>query len=219
MRCERVEGSEIQFIGGVEFVLRLVEIEAPRSEVLPAATSSRPLEAAPPDAKRGEARCFAVPPGGKIYVCTRAAGHDGEHVAREVGGNVCARWHEVPVAAKPPLDPHAERRAREAPLVALVAAVPEGLDPVGWRAAVLQNAERGIYNMRDPLQSAEFFRSWPNCEAAIREVAATGTIRSGFGECARSAANAYRRALTRQPPPMRPGRVLTCNAYDVPGQP
>lgn len=29
------------------------------------------------------------------------------------------------------------RRVREAPLVALVAAVPEGLDPVGWRAAVL----------------------------------------------------------------------------------
>lgn len=29
------------------------------------------------------------------------------------------------------------RRNREAPLVALVAAVPEGLDPIGWRAAVL----------------------------------------------------------------------------------
>ncbi len=29
------------------------------------------------------------------------------------------------------------RRAREAPIVALVNAVPEGLDPIGWRAAVL----------------------------------------------------------------------------------
>lgn len=37
-------------------------------------------------------------------------------------------------AAAAPTD---DRRAREAPLVALVNAVPEGLDPNGWRAAVL----------------------------------------------------------------------------------
>ena len=33
--------------------------------------------------------------------------------------------------------PAAKRAKQEAPLVALVAAVPEGLDPIGWRAAVL----------------------------------------------------------------------------------
>jgi hypothetical protein len=33
--------------------------------------------------------------------------------------------------------PAAMRAKQEAPLVALVAAVPEGLDPIGWRAAVL----------------------------------------------------------------------------------
>lgn len=38
-------------------------------------------------------------------------------------------------------DPHAERRAREAPLVALVSQVPEGLDATGWRAAVLAYRE------------------------------------------------------------------------------
>lgn len=39
------------------------------------------------------------------------------------------------------MTPEAKRRAAEAPLVALVAAVPEGLDPIGWRAAVLAFVE------------------------------------------------------------------------------
>ena len=38
------------------------------------------------------------------------------------------------------------RRAAEAPLVALVKAVPEGLDPLGWRAAVLGLRERHLSN-------------------------------------------------------------------------
>ena len=42
--------------------------------------------------------------------------------------------------------PAAMRAKQEAPLVALVAAVPEGLDPIGWRAAVLALAERAGSN-------------------------------------------------------------------------
>ena len=38
--------------------------------------------------------------------------------------------------------PAAMRAKQEAPLVALVAAVPEGLDPIGWRAAVLAVCEK-----------------------------------------------------------------------------
>lgn len=41
------------------------------------------------------------------------------------------------------------RRNREAQLVALVAAVPEGLDPIGWRAAVLACVEHRNGNASD----------------------------------------------------------------------
>ena len=45
--------------------------------------------------------------------------------------------------------PAAKRAKQEAPLVALVAAVPEGLDPIGWRAAVLACVEHRNGNASD----------------------------------------------------------------------
>jgi uncharacterized membrane protein len=55
------------------------------------------------------------------------------------------------------------RRNREAPLVALVAAVPEGLDPIGWQAAVLAEAEGPGH-----LTSSEAREFGAQVEAAVR---------------------------------------------------
>jgi len=58
---------------------------------------------------------------------------------------------------------HDARRQKEAALVALVAAVPEGLDPVGWRAAVLAEVEGPGH-----LTSSEASEFGAQVEAAVR---------------------------------------------------
>jgi hypothetical protein len=95
------------------------------------------------------------------------------------------------------------RRAREAPLVALVAAVPEGLDANGWRAAVLAVAEaRSIGDL-----SSVFV------DGAMSEAtkALSGSRDVGGGESriypmARLAVAAYRRAVAPQGPRPAPLR-------------
>jgi hypothetical protein len=52
------------------------------------------------------------------------------------------------------MTPGARRPAQEAPLVALVAAVPAGLDPAGWRAAVLA-ANESFAPLRGDIEHAE----------------------------------------------------------------
>jgi len=100
----------------------------------------------------------------------------------------------------------AKRREAEAPLVALVATVPEGLDPNGWRAAVLAAYEDVSGQFSGPLDSQEF---GAHCEAAIR---------GGGLDAFADARHAYRRAIAphKAPPPVRKTRgvSLPCDAYD-----
>lgn len=104
----------------------------------------------------------------------------------------------------------AERIKREAPLVALVAAVPEGLDPTAWRAAVLAATER--YPMSD-------IGTWR--DRFVREVAdlcrSGAFVPPGTLTAVVLAVTAYRRALAphKAPPPERhiqQVRVLPCDA-------
>jgi hypothetical protein len=90
------------------------------------------------------------------------------------------------------------RRNREAPLVALVAAVPEGLDPVGWRAAVLAAAER--YPETSGRGSAQWVRT---VSALLRsgDHVPPGSLTSVV-----LAVVAYRRALAPQDPRPVPER-------------
>lgn len=93
-----------------------------------------------------------------------------------------------------PMTPEAERRRRDTPLVALVNAVPEGLDATGWRAAVL--AVREEYLDGD---------AW-TMRAVIEH---TATCLRGQGEpvseTTRRAIAAYRRAIEpHKAPPRQP---------------
>lgn len=111
----------------------------------------------------------------------------------------------------------AYRREQEAPLVALVAAVPEGLDPIGWRAAAISTDEAFV---RMPADVRPDPGGWGwRLERTIRGDRVLASEGTWMHAALSNGRDAYRRALTRQPPPMRPGRVLACNAYDVPGQP
>lgn len=87
-----------------------------------------------------------------------------------------------------------KRREREAPLVALVAAVPEGLDPIGWRAAVLAETD-GI----DPrmVDHGKILAALP--------VALLGDDRDTSGGWWLKGCAAYQRAIAphKAPPPER----------------
>jgi hypothetical protein len=88
----------------------------------------------------------------------------------------------------------AHRVATEAPLVALVAAVPDGLDARGWTAAVLAHVEH-LRCGSISIQWAELardFETWLRAELQ----------RASGSEYARDAAAAYRRAIA--PPGPRP---------------
>lgn len=62
------------------------------------------------------------------WLCRVDAASEGIEWLAQLFGLLFKIWNESPME---------RRRQQEAPLVALVNAVPEGLDPVGWRAAVL----------------------------------------------------------------------------------
>lgn len=88
------------------------------------------------------------------------------------------------------------RLNREAPLVRLVNEVPEGLDPIGWRAAVLAVAE--LLRMSESAHTQEFWRAWPRCVDAIETAARTGRLPEREGTAHRAACQ-YLRALTPSP--------------------
>jgi hypothetical protein len=92
---------------------------------------------------------------------------------------------------------HDARRAAEAPLVALVNACPEGLDPVGWKAAVLAADEHWRRTAPGYRWEAAPFTHWLRVVLSGKAAAPDSAV----GE----AAAAYRRALTphKAPPPER----------------
>lgn len=84
------------------------------------------------------------------------------------------------------------RRAREAPIVALVNAVPEGLDAIGWRAAVLA--------AREYWQRHKVLPNWPNAIEAISFTmfvsrSILGTFTPDPTSCVGTSLVAYRRAI------------------------
>ncbi|MEK9646169.1 MAG: hypothetical protein VW547_11560 [Alphaproteobacteria bacterium] len=97
------------------------------------------------------------------------------------------------------------RAESEAPLVALVAAVPEGLDPVGWRAAVLAVAEatsrdeNRATRMRAPDTIDEDVIAWLRATIGKPCDLPTWTTR-------RRMHDAYRRAIAPQGPRPAPFR-------------
>ena len=112
-----------------------------------------------------------------------------------------------------------ERRQREAPLVALVAACPEGLDPNGWRAAVLAiNETQGDFD-----GSGVDLWIGHKCTAAVRLFVGGSRSAPDSEAVAWSmqdvAVHAYRRALTpaaKVAPERRSGGkaapVIVCDA-------
>ena len=99
-----------------------------------------------------------------------------------------------------PRKEQAMRRAAEAPLVALVAAVPKGLDPVGWRAAVLAVHEAsGDRPTPDAWADAE-------CEKALRIMVAIGVAADAYSDIEQLALDAYARAVAPQGPRPAPER-------------
>jgi hypothetical protein len=84
--------------------------------------------------RKASAAAWAVMPQGMEVAAQM--GHEAAIGASVLGFFVFLRrlWDE---------DPAQVRAKREAPLVALMNACPEGLDPVGWRAAVLAMHENG----------------------------------------------------------------------------
>ena len=93
-----------------------------------------------------------------------------------------------------------DRRAREAPLVALVAAVPEGLDPVGWRAAVLAAVEA---------DGPDRAMSWmASTLPSVLRKAQEDDPRLGFGRKLTPFVDAYRRAMAPQGPRPVPERRI-----------
>jgi hypothetical protein len=96
---------------------------------------------------------------------------------------------EFPAAARD------ERRAKEAPLVALVANVPEGLDANGWRAAVL-----GFTDHPAPVNA---FEKVPRLANALREfVTVLAVARAPMADVAEAIVD------TQPDDDMRTGRVL-----------
>ena len=94
----------------------------------------------------------------------------------------------------------AKRRAADAPLVALVAAVPPGLDPIGWRAAVLAVHEvSGDVATPDAWADAE-------CEKALRIMVAIGVAADAYSDIEQLALDAYARAVAPQGPRPAPER-------------
>ena len=92
-------------------------------------------------------------------------------------------------------DCKAVRREKEAALVALVAAVPEGLDPIGWRAAVLAVHEHhGRY--ADRLRG-DLFAEW--LAFVLREGLTAGEVDGYHGLGYLEGLDAYQRAITPAP--------------------
>lgn len=92
-----------------------------------------------------------------------------------------------------------DRLSHESPLVALVNAVPEGLDPVGWRAAVLFLYEDAVPGGHD-----ERLRRWPEWSKAplatlIAVVRGEAALREPVITIGEEAALVYRRALAFTP--------------------
>jgi len=81
--------------------------------------------------------------GAEMQIGTQGASVPHKTVLKRAGCSLLPRGlATVAPAVLAPYFAAIARRHREAPLIALVAAVPEGLDPVGWRAAVLSIHER-----------------------------------------------------------------------------
>lgn len=121
----------------------------------------------------------------------------------------------------PPPDPVAERRAREAPLVALVAAVPSWADPVAWRAAVLAVDEE--CTIKGGPRATTIGDVWGAGEVAgVRRFAEGLTNRPTRITTPRDVAvDAYARALApsavvRPEWRERLPHGLACNAHEVP---
>jgi hypothetical protein len=93
------------------------------------------------------------------------------------------------------LQPHTERRTKDAPLVALVANVPDGLDANGWRAAVL-----GFTDHPAPVNA---FEKVPRLANALREfVTVLAVARAPMADVAEAIVD------TQPDDDMRTGRVL-----------
>ena len=95
-----------------------------------------------------------------------------------------------------PMTPEAMRRAAEAPLVALVAAVPKGLDPIGWRAAVLAVRECYLDDPKTAMAVAGHLAS-----VLLGDCEATSVTLQG-------ASVAYDRAIAPQGPRPSPERKI-----------
>lgn len=115
------------------------------------------------------------------------------------------------------MTPEAKRRAVEAPLVALVAAVPEGLDPVGWRAAVLALHEHhveGYGGRSDERARAETIAVAGHLTVMLQQFAAALSRGMAVEDAQRTAMNgrclamttAYARAVAPQGPRPKPER-------------
>jgi hypothetical protein len=84
------------------------------------------------------------------------------------------------------------RASQERALVALVAAVPEGLDPIGWRAAVLALREVHQANGRDAAQTVKAAES---LTPMLREFATKPSVTLCGNSLVQAMRDAYQRAL------------------------
>jgi hypothetical protein len=121
-------------------------------------------------------------------------------------------------AAHPP-ESVKDRFAREAPLVALVAAAPGWADPVAWRAAVLAVDE--IANGCDRSRRCSISDVWGERDTSWLRDHHDGPCDLPEWCAKRVAHDAYRRALAPSAAVRPEWRErlpfgLTCNAYEVP---
>lgn len=108
------------------------------------------------------------------------------------------------------------RRNREAPLVALVAAVPEGLDPIGWRAAVLGLRERHVLNGQGEHADTATVLDAANLTVMLQRFALDVARGAPVKEAQQSATNsrclamttAYARAIAKPGPRPTPERKI-----------
>ena len=121
----------------------------------------------------------------------------------------------VPVAMEKPEARHeCQRHAAEAPLVALVNTVPEGLDPIGWRAAVLGLRERHVLNGQGEHADTATVLDAANLTVMLQRFALDVARGAPVKEAQQSATNsrclamttAYARALAPQDPRPVPER-------------
>jgi hypothetical protein len=112
----------------------------------------------------------------------------------------------VTVSFRAGLEPNTERRAQEAPLVALVANVPEGLDANGWRAGVAALGENtGVGRMLPDGVGAFFMVNGNRIEKHIR---AGTTPEPSEPTGVHTVVNAYRRAIALPAPRPKPKRRI-----------